>query len=247
MEKKQFVDDKTIININKSNNVSKFFISLTGNIGAGKSTLAKSLSTLLNVKLYQEQVADNRYLPDFYESLKNRQVPNPYAFPLEIDMLTTRFIQQQSINWSREGGIQDRSIYEDAIFVRLLNRTGSITDRDFETYSNLYDTLQSTMKRPDALVYLKTKPEIALNRIQARYSDPNNAQSRDMEKGITLDYLTTLNNEYEIEMNKLSHQMPVICIDWNEFREPESIAKMIVNAMKSHTQSPTNNYIMLQN
>ena len=77
------------------------FISISGMIGAGKSTLATALAKKLNLPVYYEPVIDNVYLEDFYKDMKK------YSFPLQVYLLNRRFAQQlQQIVWSGKGGIQ---------------------------------------------------------------------------------------------------------------------------------------------
>ena len=107
-------------------------------IGAGKSTLAKALGETLNLPVYYEPVMDNEYLADYYKDMKK------YAFPLQIYLLNRRFKQQQQIIWAGKGGVQDRTIYEDAVFARMLCKAGHIEQRDYETYLSLFNNMVST-------------------------------------------------------------------------------------------------------
>ena len=107
-------------------------------IGAGKSTLAKALGETLNLPVYYEPVMDNDYLADYYKDMKK------YAFPLQIYLLNRRFKQQQQIIWAGKGGVQDRTIYEDAVFARMLCKAGHIEQRDYETYLSLFNNMVST-------------------------------------------------------------------------------------------------------
>ena len=63
------------------------YIAIEGNIGSGKTTLAKMLSAEFNTKLILEQFEDNSFLPKFYKD------PDKYAFPLELSFLAERFQQ----------------------------------------------------------------------------------------------------------------------------------------------------------
>ena len=110
------------------------FISISGMIGAGKSTLATALAKKLNLPVYYEPVIDNVYLEDFYKDMKK------YSFPLQVYLLNRRFAQQQQIVWSGKGGIQDRTIYEDSVFARMLRDSGNMDERDYQTYSDLLTT-----------------------------------------------------------------------------------------------------------
>ena len=69
----------------------------------------------------------NEYLEDFYKDQKT------YAFPLQVYLLNKRFKQQQQIIWSGKGGVQDRTIYEDSVFARMLKDSGMMSERDYRT------------------------------------------------------------------------------------------------------------------
>ena len=89
-------------------------------IGAGKSTLAATLSDTIGLPVYYEPIPSDNYLDDFYLDMKT------YSFPLQIHLLNKRFRQQQEIVWSDLGAIQDRSIYEDAVFAKMLADDGAL-------------------------------------------------------------------------------------------------------------------------
>lgn len=103
-------------------------------IGAGKSTLAKSLADKLGLPVYYEPVADNEYLQDFYTDIKK------YSFAMQVYLLNRRFQQQQQIVWAGAGGVQDRTIYEDSVFARMLRNAGLMVNisRTFNELLILY-------------------------------------------------------------------------------------------------------------
>jgi len=109
-------------------NFERAFVGISGMIGAGKSTLATALAGALGMDVFYEPVADNVYLDDFYRDMKQ------CAFAMQIWLLNRRFEQQQRIIWSGRGAVQDRTIYEDAVFARMLAADGIISERDLETY-----------------------------------------------------------------------------------------------------------------
>ncbi len=122
-------------------------ISIAGMIGAGKTTLCQKLADVMHVDAYYEGVIDNVYLEDFYKDQAR------YAFPLQVYLLNERFKQQQQIVWSGKGAIQDRSIYEDKIFATVLRDDGHISERDYQTYCSLFDSMSNFMARPDLSIF----------------------------------------------------------------------------------------------
>jgi len=186
------------------------FIGIAGLIGAGKTTLAKSLGEHLGLDVHYEPVIDNEYLEDFYRETAK------YSFAMQIYLLNRRFQQHQEIIWRNRGGVQDRTIYEDAIFAKTLRDLGQMEVRDYETFVNLFRNLSNFMCRPSAIVYLDVTPENSLRRIEQR--------ARGCETGISLEYLARLYGNYEEFVQDISRQIPVIRVGWNEFWEVEDIA-----------------------
>lgn len=188
-------------------------IAISGLIGAGKTTLCTALSKVLGLPAYYEAVLDNEYLDDFYADQEK------YGFPLQVYLLNHRFRQQQQVAWGAAGGIQDRSIYEDSIFAKMLWKSGKMTDRDYRTYVSLFQNMSNFMRRPSVIVHLDVTPEESLRRIKER--------SRGMESGIPLQYLQALKDGYEEFLLDISKTIPVIKVNWESFKTAEEMAAMI--------------------
>lgn len=193
------------------------YITVAGIIGVGKTTLAEQIAKELNIPVFHEPVIDNEYLEDFYKD------PKTHALTLQFYLLNQRFKQQQHITWAHQthGAIQDRSIYEDPIFAKVLYRQGYIQEREFKLYQDFFKTLSNFMCRPNLILYLKIDAETALQRIRKR--------GRECEKGITLEYLQLLNEEYDTFMESVSKTIPVITINWTEFLSIDQIIEQINN------------------
>ncbi|MFV1860098.1 MAG: deoxynucleoside kinase, partial [Anaerolineales bacterium] len=131
-----------------------------------------------------ESVDDNPYLADFYADMRS------WAFYLQIFFLGHRAKQHVALAKSEVSAIIDRSIYEDAeIFARAALELGTVTDRDYETYRQVFDLVVSLLPTPDLLIYLKASVPVLMSRIQVR--------GRDMEGGVTEEYLSLLDKYYE--------------------------------------------------
>ncbi|MEZ4315985.1 MAG: deoxynucleoside kinase [Myxococcota bacterium] len=189
------------------------FIGIAGLIGAGKTTLATALGEHLNLPVYFEPVADQEYLADFYRDTAR------YSFSTQIYLLNRRFQQHQEIIWRGGGGVQDRTIYEDAVFAKTLVDQDLMEERDYQTYLQLFKHMSNFMCRPHVIVYLDLSPESSLERVRQR--------SRDVESGITLEYLTALRNEYEVFIHDVSRRIPVIRVNWEEYRDADEMAGVI--------------------
>jgi deoxyadenosine kinase len=193
---------------------SDLFISISGLIAAGKSTLARKLGELMGLPVYYELEIENEYLGDFYQDMKK------YSFNLQVYLLNRRFEQQQKIVWDGQGGIQDRSIYEDSVFARMLHDSGLMETRDFETYMRLFKNMSNFMRSPHVIVHLDINPERALENLKER--------SRGCESSVSLEYLINLKSAYDDFINEISQKIPVIRIDYSKFHEPEDMAREIL-------------------
>lgn len=159
-------------------------IAIVGNIGAGKTTLAQKLAQHFKWDLFLEAVDNNPYLKDFYEDMPR------WAFHLQIYFLNSRFQQVKQISASDRPIIQDRTIYEDAfIFARNLHQSGLMTQRDYENYLGIFNSIINMVKAPDLMIYLKADLPKLIEQIEKR--------GRDYENNIRLDYLRHLNEHYD--------------------------------------------------
>jgi deoxyadenosine/deoxycytidine kinase len=171
--------------------MSKRFVAIAGNIGAGKSTLTGLLGQRLGWEPFYEAVADNPYLADFYADMTR------YAFHSQMFFLSRRLRHHRRLLDYPGSVIQDRSVYEDAeIFARLLYEQGHIEERDYRTYRELYEVLVLFLPPPDLVVYLRASVPTLLKRISSR--------GREFERGITPEYLEQLNAFYASWMQAFS-------------------------------------------
>ena len=114
---------------------------------------------------------------------------------------------------------QDRTIYEDSVFARMLRNAGLMEERDYQTYVSLFSNMSNFMKKPNIIVHLDVSPEESLRRIRMR--------DRGVESGITLEYLQGLHAAYEEFIADISRVIPVIKVDYSEFRTAEEMAEKI--------------------
>lgn len=158
-------------------------IAISGNIGSGKTTLAEKLGRHYGWTALFESVETNPYLRDFYEDMTR------WAFHLQIYFLNSRFRQVNEIRVSERTTIQDRTIYEDAyIFAANLRKSGHISERDYQSYLDIFNSMIKFIQPPDLLIYLKADIPKLVSQIQKR--------GRDFEDAIRLDYLKNLNQHY---------------------------------------------------
>ncbi|BAO74983.1 deoxynucleoside kinase [Winogradskyella sp. PG-2] len=191
-------------------------IAVAGNIGAGKTTLTKLLAKHYRWEAQLEDVVDNPYLDDFYNQMER------WSFNLQVYFLNSRFRQVSQIHESGKDIIQDRTIYEDAhIFAPNLHAMGLMTNRDFENYSSLFELMESFVKGPDLLIYLRSSIPNLVAQIHKR--------GRDYENTISIDYLSRLNERYEAWISKYDKgNLLIIDVDDLDFvANPEDLGGII--------------------
>jgi deoxyadenosine/deoxycytidine kinase len=157
---------------------------IAGNIGAGKTSLAELLSEHYGWEAHYEDVIDNPYLDDFYNHMER------WSFNLQVYFLNSRFRQLNHFSQSKKNFIQDRTIYEDAhIFAPNLHAMGLMNQRDFNNYQSLFELMESVIKGPDLLIYLRSSIPNLVSKIHKR--------GRQYENSISIEYLSRLNERYE--------------------------------------------------
>lgn len=123
------------------------FITIEGNIGAGKTTLANILSKRLDARLILEEFADNPFLVKFYEN------PTQYAFPLELFFMAERYKQQKDLVGQQD--LFQSITISDYLFSKcLLYAKVNLPDDEFKLYQRLFDITYQQVIQPDLLIYL---------------------------------------------------------------------------------------------
>ncbi|GAB3696130.1 deoxynucleoside kinase [Spirosoma flavus] len=210
-------------------------IAITGNIGAGKTTLAKMLADHYGWNVLYEAVEGNPYLADFYADMPR------WSFNLQIYFLNSRFAQMKKIIDSQQASrelavepvpmIQDRTIYEDAaIFARNLYQRGDMSERDYITYRQVFENMMSLVRPPDLMIYLRASLPRLRQRIQKR--------GRDYEQSISDTYLADLNQLYE-EFVTTYHLGPLLIIevdtlDYVAYPADFILIQQLINAKLTH-------------
>ncbi len=164
--------------------MKKRFITVAGNIGVGKSTLVGLLSKKLGWEPFYEPECENPYLADFYQDMHS------WSFHSQIFFLARRLRAHRQLLDHPTSAIQDRSVYEDAeIFAQNLYLQHHMSERDYQTYRELYQVLTIFLPPPDLVIYLRASVPTLVRRITSR--------GRDYEQQIQPEYLQRLNSLYE--------------------------------------------------
>ena len=179
---------------------SPFYVSVAGNIGVGKSMITTMIGEVFKWRMFFEPVISNPYLEDYYKDMPR------WSFHLQVYFLSKRFEVQKEILDRPGSAVQDRTIYEDVeIFAPTLYRRGCMDNRDYENYREIFRNMVAFLNPPDLIIYLKCKPETALQRI--------NQRGRTCESTIPLDFLQALHAAYEDWIERAPALCPVRTID----------------------------------
>lgn len=157
-------------------------IVIDGVVGVGKSTLMNILAEELKMVKFEEPVVENPILPKFYENRKR------YAFPSQVFFLNSRFAHLKEAG-KIEDCILDRSIYGDAIFAKMLYKSGDMTSEEFAIYEELLENMIDHIEEPKLMIYLEVSVDEAMRRIKKR--------GRDFEQKVEREYWESLNQEYK--------------------------------------------------
>jgi len=199
------------------------FITIEGNIGAGKTTLAHLLSKHYDARLVLEEFADNPFLPKFYEN------PGQYAFPLELFFMAERFKQQKEL-------LQQKDMFQtmtiaDYLFTKcLLFAKVTLPEDEFRLYQRLFEIINQQLIKPDILIYLHAP----VSKLQANIRKRN----RVYEQKIPDEYLFNLQETYTHYIKQ--HNMKTLFIDASnaDFLSNEKHLEVIYDAVSLGTDAP---------
>ncbi len=205
------------------------FITIEGNIGAGKTTLAHLLSKHYNARLILEEFADNPFLAKFYEN------PKQYAFPLELFFMAERFKQQKDL-------LQQKDLFQtvsisDYLFTKcLLFAKVNLPEDEFRLYQRLFEIVHQQMVQPDLLIYLHAPVSKLKENIRKR--------NRSYEKNIADDYLFSIQETYTHYIRQ--HNMKTLFIDASnaDFLGNEKHMKVVIDALE-HDYTEGQHYLTL--
>lgn len=192
------------------------FVTIEGNIGAGKTTLSHLLSKHFNARLILEEFADNPFLPKFYENQKQ------YAFPLELFFMAERYKQLKDLLQTKD--MFQKLTISDYLFTKcLLFAKVNLPDEEFLLYQKLFDIINPQLIQPDLLIYLHAPVNKLEENIKKR--------GRDYEQSIQREYLFTLQETYTQYIKQ--HNIKTLFIDVSDadFLGNEDHLNAVINAL----------------
>ena len=160
------------------------YIAIAGNIGSGKSTLTRMLAHHYRWEARFESVDHNPYLEDYYRDIRR------WSFNLEVYFLKERFRDLLDIQRADHTIVQDRTIFEGVyVFMENNRDMGNLSDRDYNTYMELFEQMLQMVNLPDLMIYLRASVPHLVGNIQKR--------GRGYEQTMQLEYLENLNRRYD--------------------------------------------------
>lgn len=205
------------------------FITVEGNIGAGKTTLANLLSKHFNARLVLEEFADNPFLPKFYEK------PEQYAFPLELFFMAERYKQLKEMIHTTD--LFQSVTISDYLFTKcLLFAKVNLPDEEFRLYQKLFDIIHQQLVFPDILIYLHAP----VHKLQSNIKKRN----REYEQKIPDDYLFNIQETYTSYIKQ--HNIKTIFVDASnaDFLGNEKHMQVILEALEKEYE-PGQHYVTL--
>lgn len=173
------------------------YITIEGNIGVGKTSLATMLAKDFGGKLILEQFAENPFLPQFYRN------PSQYAFPLELFFLAERYQQLKDVAQSKD--LFTSFVVSDYLFAKSHLFAGiNLKEEEFKLFKRLAQIIQSSLPDPELLVYLHSPTPLLLQNIAQR--------GRDYEKDISAEYLNRIQQAY-FDFFRSQPQQRIIVLD----------------------------------
>jgi len=197
------------------------FITIEGNIGAGKTTLAHLLARHYNARLILEQFADNPFLPKFYEN------PAQYAFPLELFFMAERYKQLKELVYT--GDLFQSFTVSDYLFTKcLLFARVNLPEQEYKLYQGLFEIMYSQLVQPDILIYLHAPVTKLQSNIRKR--------NRSYEQAIPDEYLLNIQETYTQYIRQ--HNIRTLFIDVSnaDFLGNEAHLKVVIDALENDSE-----------
>lgn len=193
------------------------YVVIEGNIGAGKTTLARKIADQFNARLILERFADNPFLPKFYKE------PEKYSFPLELSFLADRYKQLKEELVAQD--LFKSFTVADYYFMKsLVFAASTLTGDEYNLYRQIFYIIYGSLPKPDIYVYLHLNPEKLLKNIDKR--------GRNYEKSISREYLKKIEESY-FSFFRQNPENRYLIIDINEidFVENEGHYTRIIDAI----------------
>lgn len=191
-------------------------IDLISVCGAGKTSTCKQIAEMTGKKLYLENWENCDDLPKLYrrkiENERTKQKRNPYTYKvqswflgqtkLDDNRIFDELIENSELSYIRDGNIAQTFAYFQTAFIN-----NEVSQEEYISFCDMWECSYSTSitkQLETKVVFLDVDPLLVLERIKNR--------GRDMEQGITLDYL----NKLRLSMYQLSKMLGFYCLSLSD-------------------------------
>ena len=193
------------------------FITIEGNIGAGKTTLANKLAEKYNARLILEEFAENPFLAKFYEN------PKQYAFPVELFFMAERYKQLKELIHTQD--MFQALTISDYLFTKcLLFAKVNLSDEEYRLYQKLFEIIHQQLVQPELLIYLHAP----VSRLQSNIKKRN----RSYELSIPDDYLFSIQETYTHYIKQHNIKTLIVDVSNADFLNNEAHVKVIMDALE---------------
>ena len=189
------------------------FISIEGNIGVGKTTLAKMISKKYNIKFYSEDYNSNPHLENFYKD------PSMHALSTETFFLNNRF-ENDKIFWQQNN---DKVVADFCFFKCLVFAKQNLKNNDYESFKKDFDNKMDKIKIPSLVVLLTKNFKELEQQIKKR--------DRSFEREIKLSYLKKLEKGYHLIIKNLEFPILEYSLDNIDFNKNQFEFEKILRAI----------------
>lgn len=199
------------------------YLSIEGNVGAGKTTLAKLLAKQYNAEIILEEFEENPFLTKFFENQEE------YALRVELSFLTDRYHQLSKINKNEKTYVADYYFRKSELFAK-----NNLKADEAKLFSRIHDIMLNELACPDLMIYLDWPTDLLLRNIQKR--------GREFEQKIKSDYLDSLTKAYREQLEK-EDKFPILWIDcekYNFIENPNDYRFLNELLAKKHPMGITN-------
>jgi deoxyguanosine kinase len=201
--------------------MTQHFITIEGNIGAGKTTLAHMLARHYNARLILEQFADNPFLPKFYEN------PAQYAFPLELFFMAERYKQLKEL--VHMGDLFQSLTISDYLFTKcLLFAKVNLPDQEFKLYQKLFEIMDTQLVHPDLLIYLHAP--VAKLQVNIR------KRNRSYEQSIPDEYLHNIQEAYTQYIRQYNIRTLFVDVSNADFLGNDAHLRVVIDALENNVE-----------
>ncbi len=194
-------------------------ITVEGNIGSGKTSLAKKLAADYQARLVLETFADNPFLQKFFVKQED------YALGMEMFFMAERYeqLKEELGNWE----LFEERIVIDYLFTKsLLYARANLDDTEYALYQKIFNILNPKLPQTELIIYLHSSLDRLVTNISKR--------GREFEQTVKKEYLKKIESIYfEYFKQHPDQRIAVIDVTNADFVNNENDYKKIIEIVEN--------------